>query len=844
VICTLLCVHISSVYAQKIETFQTKTGYYSDGIAADAITTTTTQSIIQLADKGFICMGLSSLPSGINTNTKRSTFESWPVVFRLDSLGRTVWVKRYLNIAPGGSNSIGSISPLVRVSDSTFAFDVQTSAGYHTYDHTGAPSGNYLIEIDASGNILWDHTYNNESTGITNQGAIYDYTLLKTPDGGFLIGANLFTGTGANIDVFVILTKTDDSGNVAWSILYSTLDTGSETHYVSVVSKILNAPGGGYLVNGMQRNDSYTWNDNFIFKISNNGTFLWGSNYGQNKNEPLGASDMIEVPGDIYIASPYSYNASISNSSVLSLLKLDTMGHLLWAKGYKKLTGRRDRMLYDSTKKDILLVSDYDSAKTSFLARFDTAGNVRSVHLYDNAYDFHSGTQFTIINRINPDTIFPGENFIQIPNGFAMMFISNDPNSGYYVIKTDTAGNTDKCDSRTIRPAQAPVSFTSTKEDSFVIALNIVADTFKVPSFPLLTGDTLFCDPFIAWFGWKDSCSGLITQFYDSSYFGGKNWLWDFGDSSSGNANSSEIQNPGHYYANPGAYKVRLIAGNGTNKDTITRLVHIAASPSVFNRDTVICGGDSVNLVAATGIHYSWNNAALLADSTKQLAWAYPYQDTTFIATVTNAAGCTIIDSFRVKLTANCTGAARIAGIINQYAAVAAMDTCLNAITVDTASFFKAGDNVMVIEMKGAAIDTSNTSSFGSIKNIGNAGNFEYNTIDSVSGNTVYLGYKLRNSYDVAGAVQLVTIPEYNNVIVTDTLKAQSWNGIKGGILTFNAKGTVILAASINANGQGFRGGSLDSGSIDCKKNDYFYGNASSFGAHIGEDTGWLMVAR
>ena len=60
---------------------------------------------------------------------------------------------------------------------------------------------------------------------------------------------------------------------------------------------------------------------------------------------------------------------------------------------------------------------------------------------------------------------------------------------------------------------------------------------------------------------------------------------------------------------------------------------------------------------------------------------------------------------------------------INRYAAVLAFDICTNTITVSDAAEFKAGDTVLMIQMKGAVIDTSNTPAFGTILDYGNAGN-------------------------------------------------------------------------------------------------------------------------
>jgi len=69
----------------------------------------------------------------------------------------------------------------------------------------------------------------------------------------------------------------------------------------------------------------------------------------------------------------------------------------------------------------------------------------------------------------------------------------------------------------------------------------------------------------------------------------------------------------------------------------------------------------------------------------------------------------------------------------------------------------------------------------------------------------------LLNSYDPAGAVQLVTMPSYGSVIIPGTVNAASWDPAtgKGGIVAIEASGTIYLNADIDVSGQGLLGGAL-----------------------------------
>lgn len=149
-----------------------------------------------------------------------------------------------------------------------------------------------------------------------------------------------------------------------------------------------------------------------------------------------------------------------------------------------------------------------------------------------------------------------------------------------------------------------------------------------------------------------------------------------------------------------------------------------------------------------------------------------------------------------------------ISGIINHYAAATAMDTCTAALTVSDTTGFRPGRRILVIQMQGATMDESLSVSYGAVKNLNCAGCFESVVVDSVADKTLFLRQYLIHPYDWNGKVQVVTIPRYTAVTVTDTLKPKPWDGTTGGILVLDAAGgTLTLNAPISADGAGFRGG-------------------------------------
>ncbi|KAA3629049.1 MAG: PKD domain-containing protein, partial [Bacteroidetes bacterium] len=80
--------------------------------------------------------------------------------------------------------------------------------------------------------------------------------------------------------------------------------------------------------------------------------------------------------------------------------------------------------------------------------------------------------------------------------------------------------------------------------------------------------------PPVAQFSWEPQPDGSI-QFTDLSLNDPNIWEWDFGD-----GNASELQNPAHTFAAPGAYQVCLKATNDTGANTSCQTVTIFDAPT------------------------------------------------------------------------------------------------------------------------------------------------------------------------------------------------------------------------------------------------------------------------
>jgi len=162
-----------------------------------------------------------------------------------------------------------------------------------------------------------------------------------------------------------------------------------------------------------------------------------------------------------------------------------------------------------------------------------------------------------------------------------------------------------------------------------------------------------------------------------------------------------------------------------------------------------------------------------------------------------------------------------ISGTVNSYYHITAVDAASNTVTVDDATGLAAGQRVLLHQAKGAGIYSGDDANYGNITAINNAGGYEFNTICSITGNTIWLLNQMVNPYAPAGQVQLVTVVSGASITVSATVTGAAWDPTtgKGGIVALEATGSITLNADIDVSGLGFRGGAL----VNYNSCDWFY---------------------
>lgn len=210
-------------------------------------------------------------------------------------------------------------------------------------------------------------------------------------------------------------------------------------------------------------------------------------------------------------------------------------------------------------------------------------------------------------------------------------------------------------------------------------------------------------------------------------------------------------------------------------------------------------------------------------------------------------------------------GAVTPTGIVNTYyPGTANASAGTNSITLGAstgaATPIATGDLLLVIQMQDAAINSSNTSAYGSTTS-NNAGTYEYVVAQSnvtTTGGTLTIrgagaSNGLLNTYNNANATatqgqrrfQVVRVPQYSSITTLSNVTSATWNGSTGGIVAIDVAGN-LGGGSINVSNQGFRGGGgrqLNGGTVNTTAfatPDYRYPTSASgtVGAHGAKGEG------
>lgn len=251
---------------------------------------------------------------------------------------------------------------------------------------------------------------------------------LQTYDGGYiLLGIDNRDDTGYG---YLILTKTDSSGNMIWR-----KDFSDYTLFQTWPSSIKLSSDSEYIITGGSWNfgGSVSAHDIFLIKTDQNGNELWTSTFDSIQSNPM-FGNYHETGNDVIVASDNGYVITgEAGNEELILLKTDTDGNIEWVTKDTGQSKAQGQSVINVENNFYLVAGNTTSGNwndpKAYLAKFDSNGN----KIWGRSFGWSQGNfTYGFSARLTPD------------GNYALAGIGSyngSQNGEMLLIKTDTAGN-------------------------------------------------------------------------------------------------------------------------------------------------------------------------------------------------------------------------------------------------------------------------------------------------------------------------------------------------------------------------------------------------------------------
>jgi uncharacterized repeat protein (TIGR01451 family) len=196
-----------------------------------------------------------------------------------------------------------------------------------------------------------------------------------------------------------------------------------------------------------------------------------------------------------------------------------------------------------------------------------------------------------------------------------------------------------------------------------------------------------------------------------------------------------------------------------------------------------------------------------------------------------------------------------ISGVVNTFyqgngdLAAGASNLTLGS-SIGAANTVSVGDMLMIIQMQGATINSTNSDAYGDgtasgnansvtfsttaqangYTSLGQAGLFEYIRVTAATGSSITFtppltnGYQQNTTAQPRRTYQVIRVPQYPSASISAASPVVSlpWNGTTGGVVSIDVAGALSTSGSgahINVSNQGFRGGAQGVANSTCCSN-------------------------
>jgi len=263
-------------------------------------------------------------------------------LLKTDSLGNLEWSKTF----GGNLEDIGFC-----VEDAGNGYVVVGS----TYSY-GVNEDMYFIKVDLNGNLIWQKVYGDPNY------IQCGYEVEKTVDGGYII-----TGYWSR-DIYLL--KTDVYGNIEWQKRYRVY---AENRGYSVKQTSDN----GYIIAGYTHSPLHQVTDICVIKVDSLGEMKWLRLFGGDGKEK--GYCIVETHDKCYAIVGYT-NSFGSGGYDVYLIKVDTLGNLLWERTYGGVRNDFGYSVKETQDKGFIITGVKDEGNTGYkniyVLKTDSLGNI------------------------------------------------------------------------------------------------------------------------------------------------------------------------------------------------------------------------------------------------------------------------------------------------------------------------------------------------------------------------------------------------------------------------------------------------------------------------------------
>jgi hypothetical protein len=301
--------------------------------------------IRQTSDGGYIVAGRTYLMTNPSPRN-----QVW--IFKLDPNGIVVW-----NWTFGGSQD-DSANSIEQTSD-----DQYIVAGSAASFGTAGGKDIWVFKLNTNGVLIWQRTFGGANDDEAN-------SVRQTSDGGYIVAGSTSSFGLGNKDAWIL--KLDGTGIPQWQKTYG----GSLSDEATSVRQ---AADGGYIVAGSTSSFgsgfSYAW----VLKLNGNGVPEWQKQYGHGDGDVANSIQQTSDGG--FIVAGYSYLFVLPQRLYDAwVFKVDENGIFLWGKGFGGSDNDYANSIQETSDGGYVVAGETDSfgagSSNLWVLKIDSSGNI------------------------------------------------------------------------------------------------------------------------------------------------------------------------------------------------------------------------------------------------------------------------------------------------------------------------------------------------------------------------------------------------------------------------------------------------------------------------------------